>query len=100
MGGIEIKSDEGTTQEDPGAVPAYALGIALLISCLAEPNRKETCAINEEINRDSTEGRARQSTYADDLSGSGTIDELKQWWDMVIELGPFIGYYANHRSPG
>ena len=80
VGGIEIKSDEGTTQEDPGAVPAYALGIALLISCLAEPNRKETWCdtVNEEINRDSTEGRARQSAYADDLSGSSTIDELKQ----------------------
>ena len=90
VGGIEIKSEEGTTQGDPGAMPAYALGIAPLISCLADPNRKET----SERGEDDTGGRARQSAYADDLTGSGTIDELKQWWDMVIELGPFIGYYA------
>ena len=28
------------------------------------------------------------SAYADDLTGSGTIDGLKTWWDMVIEWGP------------
>ena len=76
VGGIEIKSEEGTTQGDPGAMPAYALGIAPLISCLADPNRKET----SERGEDDTGGRARQSAYADDLTGSGTIDELKQWW--------------------
>ena len=38
--------------------------------------------------------KARQAAYADDLMGSGTIDELKIWWDLVIRVGPFIGYYA------
>ena len=90
VGGVEIKSDEGTTQGDPGAMPAYALGIAPLLSCLADPKQqKETLPIAEENER-----KARQSAYADDLTGSGTIDELKLWWDMVVELGPYIGYYA------
>ena len=37
---------------------------------------------------------ARQAAYADDLTGSGKIDELKVWWDKVINLGPYIGYYT------
>ena len=39
-------------------------------------------------------GKARQAAYADDLTGSGTIDELKVWWDLVINFGPYIGYHA------
>ena len=72
---------EGTTQGDPTAMPVYAVGIIPLMLSAAEPlsNRNE---------------KARQSAYADDLAGAGTIDELKKWWDIVIELGPFIGYTA------
>ena len=80
VGGIEIKSEEGTTQGDPTAMPAYALGIAPLLMCLAEP------LIQDE--------KARQAAYADDLTGSGTLHELKRWWDLVVQYGPFIGYYA------
>ena len=47
------------------------------------------------------EDKARQAAYADDLTGSGTIDGLKMWWDMVIEWGPFIGYtMPNQPNPG
>ena len=41
-----------------------------------------------------TDSKARQSAYADDLTGAGTINELKRWWDLVVEYGPYIGYYA------
>ena len=98
VGGIEIKSDEGTTQGDPTAMPAYALGIAPLLSVLAETSKTPPHAhpaTNETTNIGFEEDKARrQAAYADDLTGSGTIDGLKTWWDMVIEWGPFIGYYA------
>ena len=37
---------------------------------------------------------ARQSAFADDLAGGGTIKELKKWWDVIIEMGKYIGYTA------
>ncbi len=80
VGGVEILSEEGTTQGDPSAMPTYAQGIFPLLSCLSEPERDGN--------------KARQSAYADDLTGSGTIDELKIWWDLVIKYGPCVGYTA------
>jgi hypothetical protein len=51
---------------------------------LAEPNRQSN----------GSEEKTRQSAYADDLSGGGTLRELKRWWDLVLEYGPLLGYYA------
>ena len=28
------------------------------------------------------------------MTGGGTIDQLKIWWDLVIFYGPYIGYTA------
>ena len=28
------------------------------------------------------------------MAGCGTIDQLKVWWDTVIEYGPYIGYHT------
>ena len=36
----------------------------------------------------------RQSAFADDLAGGGTIHQLRMWWDMIIEMGEYIGYTA------
>ncbi len=77
VGGLEIASEEGTTQGDPSAMPAYALGIVPLLLCLSQQNKEER--------------KARLAAYADDLTGSGTIDELRIWWDLVVE---YIGYNA------
>ena len=92
VGGIEIKSDEGTTQGDPTAMPAYALGIAPLLVILGEPNTPTQTTHTTDASLQTN--TAREAAYADDLTGAGTIDELKKWWDMVIKYGPFIGYYA------
>ena len=81
VGGFEIPSEEGTTQGDPTAMPTYALGIRPLLICLAEPNTTD-------------KDTARQAAYADDLAGCGTIDQLKRWWDIVVQFGPYLGYHA------
>ena len=86
VGGIEIASEEGTTQGDPTAKPVYALAVRPLLLCLAEPVKPDS------------EGdqllKARQAAYADDLAGCGTIDQLRVWWDIIIKHGPFLGYHA------
>ena len=75
-GGGDLKSVEGTTQGGPIATPIYAIGLDPLI------NKLRGC------------DDVKQSGFADDLSGAGTIDSLKIWWDKIIELGPKIGYFA------
>ena len=90
IGGVEISSDEGTTQGAPTAMPTYAVGIKPLLICLSEPNKK---AEQSEITGSLTD-KARQAAFADDLAACGTIDQLKRWWDLIIEYGPYIGYHA------
>ena len=75
VGGIEILSQEGTTQGDPGAMYVYGLGLVPLILVLSELE-------------------ARQSAFADDLAGGGTLEQLRKWWDVIIEKGKYIGYTA------
>ena len=33
--------------------------------------------------------------YADDLSGAGSVSDLKGWWDLVESVGHEIGYIPN-----
>jgi hypothetical protein len=75
-GGDEISSEEGTTQGDPIAMPIYAIGIDPLIRALKEVNG------------------IKQAGFADDLSGAGSLVDLKAWWEKIASLGPKIGYYA------
>jgi len=30
--------------------------------------------------------------------GSGSVEELKKWWDEVVETGPSLGYYSNAKK--
>ena len=77
-GGKEITSVEGTTQGDPIAMAMYALGILPLL----------------QHNIDITKGeKTKRIAYADDFTGIGTLQELKQWWDDINKIGPYIGYY-------
>ena len=34
-----------------------------------------------------------QVWFADDASGAGSFRTLKQWWDVLSELGPLFGYF-------
>ena len=73
-GGQEIKSAEGTTQGDPTAMAMYAISILPLLE---------------------TKSKAKKIAFADDFGGVGTIESLREWWDSITELGPYIGYYPN-----
>ena len=80
VGCSELKSAEGTTQGDPLAMSVYAISLQLLISLL---HNRST---------------AKQCWFADDATGAGSLEEVKQWWDELIEAGPPLGYYPNSKK--
>lgn len=41
---------------------------------------------------------AKQCWYADDATGSGSLDGLKKWWDELEESGPGLGYFPNAKK--
>ena len=80
VGGSELKSAEGTTQGDPLAMSMYAISLRPLISLL---HNRST---------------AKQCWFADDATGAGPLEEVKQWWDELREAGPPVGYYPNSKK--
>ena len=73
--GDVIHSQEGTTQEDPLAMQMYGLATIPLIRHL--------------------NGLGRQVWYADDSAATGTVSQLRAWWDKLVEHGPAFGYFPN-----
>ena len=41
---------------------------------------------------------ANQVWYADDAAATGTVLNLKEWWDNINNFGPSYGYYANAKK--
>ena len=78
LGASDIFSAEGTTQGDNLAMPFYALGTSILLYQFRQTTRN-----------------VKQIWLADDTTGAGTIQQLKEWWDAVIDLGNKFGYYVN-----
>ena len=78
FGSENIVSNEGTTQGDNLAISFYALGTATLLNYLliSSPNIKNVC-------------------LADDITGAGTLVNLKNWWSTIISEGSKFGYYVN-----
>ena len=72
--GVCIFSTEGTTQGNPMGMPMYALGVLLLIHKLDNH-------------------AASQIWYADDAYASGSLQNLRQWWNDLLSLGPDYGYF-------
>ena len=72
-GGHEFESAEGTTQGDPTAMDAYAIGILPLL-----------VLIKPELERH----LMKHVAYADDLAGGSRLDILRQWWDRCVQFGP------------
>ena len=76
IGGKELRSREGTTQGDPRAMTACALGLTPLLDHLQSVKRT-----------------VKHVAFADDLIGAGNLEEIKIWWDTLITEGPKYGYY-------
>ena len=77
-GSGEISSTEGTTQGDPLAMAMYALAVVPLIHKLK----------NNSLD-------VKQVWFADDATGAGSCENLRQWWDQIEHLGPTFGYHPN-----
>ena len=69
LGGLEIWSNEGTTQGCPLAMAMYAVAIIPLQELLHE------------------------KCFADDGTGGDTIKKMRNWWDCVAKNGPKFGYF-------
>ena len=82
VGGSELKSTEGATQGDPLAMSMYAIRLQPLISLLHIYNRST----------------AKQCWFANDATGAGPLEEVKQWWDKLKEAGPPLEYYLNSKK--
>ena len=41
---------------------------------------------------------AKQVCYADDTAAGSSIENLKRWWDLLVEIGPLYGYFPNGSS--
>ena len=65
VGSSELKFAEGTTQGDPLAMSMYAISLQPFISLLHNRNT------------------AKQYWIADDATGAGPLEEVKQWWDEL-----------------
>ena len=78
-GGGEILSSERTTQDDPKAMGAYALGILPSIKFLLK-------VINlNEMN-------AKEVVFADDFSVAENLNSIKDYWGKLTAIGPKYGY--------
>ena len=74
----DIVSNERTIQGDNLAMSFYALGTATLLNYLLiySPNVKNLCLAN-------------------DITGAGTLVNLKKWWSTIMSEGSKFGYYVN-----
>ena len=74
-GGKEISSNEGTTQGDPIAMAMYALGILPLLHLNID---ESSCY------------KSKRIAFADDFTGTDTLEHLKAWWSEINGNGPYI----------
>jgi len=79
-GGQELKSVEGTTQGDPLAMSMYAISLQPLITQLQLSSFIKQC------------------WFADDAAGSGSLNEVRKWWNLLSENGPRLGYFPNSKK--
>ena len=80
IGGKELLSKEGTTQGDPTAMGAYAIGLTPLLRFLH----------NFIISNSLT---TKQVAFADDFTVAGKVEDIKMHWDILCVTGPKYGYF-------
>jgi len=62
-----LLSEEGTTQNDPLAMPVYALGVVPFINALSD-------------------NFVKQVWYADDATACGHLADIRCWWDCLESI--------------
>ena len=72
-----IISAEGTRQGDPLAMRLYARSLQPLLTRLR------------------VSSAAKQYWFADDATGSGSLQDVRKWWDEISESGPALDYFPN-----
>ena len=75
-----LYSKEGVTQDVSFSMIMYAIGTLPLIHCLNDP------------------GRWTQLWYADNVSASGTLPELCNWFSLLCSRGSGFGYYPEPKT--
>ena len=84
IGGLELKSQERTTQGYPLGMAIYALVVTPMLNILL-------FGIGNKHNR--------MVAFADDITAAGTI-ALKQWWDQLMKLAHHMAIFHNLKSHG
>ena len=74
----DILSTEGTTQGDNLAMSFCAIDTIPLLNTLQI-----------------TSSNVNHVCLADDVTGAGSLKDLRNWWDTIISQGSKIGYYVN-----
>ena len=80
-GGMELTSEEGTTQGCPLSMAMYALSAAPLI------NKCQSVLPTEDL------PRTVQVWYGDDAAAAGNLKPLRNFWDIVVQHGREYGYF-------
>ena len=73
--GVEILSQEGTTQGDNLAMAFYALSLKKLLVSL----NKIGC---------------HQEWFADNAGGLGKLVQLREWFDLLTSIGAKLGFFS------
>ena len=79
-GGKELISAKGTKQGDPLSIILYAISLQPLITQLH------------------VSSAAKQCWFADDVTGSGSLQGVRKWLDELSESGPALGYFPNAKK--
>ena len=79
-GSEELISAEGTPQGDPLSMSLYAIRLQPLITRLH------------------VSSAAKQCWFADDTTGSGSLKDVRKWWDELSESSPPLGYFPNAKK--
>lgn len=79
-GGMELSSEEGTTQGCPLSMALYALSVIPLIN-----KCRNTATTNCSA--------ATQIWFADDAAAGGQLEALHHFWTLLTQHGPAYGYF-------
>ena len=80
IGGSKILSKEGTTQGDPTAMAAYAIGVTPLLHFFHN-------FILSNVHH------TKEVAFSDDFTIAGKISEIKEYWEELRKIGPKYGYF-------